>query len=369
MSHLTLRAACVLCCLAAYVQAAELGAATRPALNTIDLREYCTVLLAPKLQDKLGLTDDQRKQCAELKARFNGMLDNAVGNIHGPTLSAGILAGRTETVLKNIGEKVRDVLQPDQDRVYVALLADKTIKTITVRSAVGVTGHAVRHREIYGGIQLDFTHYGEQKDAVDETPLSTQPTQGVAPSKSTVRIHQTSGTAGSHDSAARLDKNVDVDAALRSLSSQAVPEQVRGAAKLAKADPDDSKRAAVRDALKPHLTESDAKRRLTFVQAYCNWATADDVDTLKNVLNTPAKLSGITGQEKPWAAAVTALVKLDPSAAADSINQRSDSLFFRTDVIHDLEPLTEVNGPISPVAQHFIDQLHNYRDGAQVSAK
>ncbi len=130
--------------------AADGAAAVRPAIGSIDVGDYCTILLAPKLQDKLDLTDDQRETMADLKTDLKSYVDNAIGNMHGPP-TAGLIAARSETALAMIGKKVRLGLTPQQDKALVALFDDGTLKPITVNSSLTTGGPEFGRRGFWIG--------------------------------------------------------------------------------------------------------------------------------------------------------------------------------------------------------------------------
>ncbi len=141
---------------------AKPGATTRPAIGAIDIGDYCTVLLAPKLQDELNLSDDQREKISDLKTDLKAYLSNAIGNMRTqPT--AGLIGARCHTALGMIGKKVRAVLTPEQDKTLVGLFDDQTLKTIEVVSSLtnGGPAHAGQ-RYVVAGAELIYTHYGEK---------------------------------------------------------------------------------------------------------------------------------------------------------------------------------------------------------------
>lgn len=115
-------------------------------VGDIDLKDYCTVLLARKLQDHLGVTDAQRANLAEMKIKLNAYLHNAAGNISGSRVTPGLVAARGETALGMAGKLVRAELTPAQRAKLVAMFDDKTLEPIQVGASVHrptiVTGSA-----------------------------------------------------------------------------------------------------------------------------------------------------------------------------------------------------------------------------------
>jgi hypothetical protein len=160
------------------------------------------------------------------------------------------------------------------------------------------------------------------------------------------------------------------DAAIKLLQSESNQRQEKGAAALSQMKPDDAHRNMILNLLRPHLDESVQKRRTIFVEAYAQWATPDNARMLRVIMESPADdPHAATGAEPGWTAACVALLRMNPRAAADAINLRVDSQFFRTNLIEGLRPLTEINSPTSPIAQHFVKQLEDYRDGDQIKAE
>jgi hypothetical protein len=116
-------------------------------------------------------------------------------------------------------------------------------------------------------------------------------------------------------------------------------------------------RSKVLAALEPHLNGSNKGFRQRCVKAYGHWATVAQVGKLLEVVATPPNPPNMSGDEASWAAAVAALVRLDPKAAREAMQQRMGSFFFRDSLTGMLISLTADNGPAQPVAFALLKQM------------
>lgn len=156
---------------------------------------------------------------------------------------------------------------------------------------------------------------------------------------------------------AHLDVVVEADASaydrwlngtIERLSGDDASEQRKAAEQLMLAVVYPPVRTKVLAALEPHLNGSDKDLRLRCVKACGHWATEAQVPKLQAVVAAPANPPKLSGAEPCWAAAVTALVSLDPAAARKAIEQRIGDFFFRADLTNALVTLTAENGPDQP---------------------
>ena len=126
-------------------------------------------------------------------------------------------------------------------------------------------------------------------------------------------------------------------------------------------------RAAVLAALEPHLNSNDKDFRKSCVIAYGHWATAAQEQQLLQVVATPAHPPTMSGDEPCWAAAVSALLSLDPKAAQGAAAYRADAFFFRDAMGPILFAWAADSGPEQPVAYQILKALDPSNDGVQLS--
>lgn len=305
--------------------------------SDIDLRDYCTVLLALKLQDHLGVTDDQRANLAEMKIKLKAYLDNAAGNIHGVRVTPGLVAARGETALGMIGKMVRAELTPAQRAKLVEMFDAKTLEPIKVGAEV-TTANGLRGSTVISNIQLAYTHYGENQTPVASRLPSSQPTTSSTTSQST------SPVPGSPRSR-RASEHVDVAGAITGLQSDAAAKQVLAASQLERAVPDETNRPKVLQLLRPAVKDTGDEHWSAFVRAYCVWADAAEIETLKEALKAADNNKRSFQKEEASAAICAALVNLDPQTAVDGINSRIANSTFRAFLIGDLQRLSKRDGP------------------------
>jgi hypothetical protein len=144
---------------------------------------------------------------------------------------------------------------------------------------------------------------------------------------------------------------------LGKLDGDEADEQRKAAEQLSFAIPYPPERARVLAALRPHLNGSNNEFRLRAVTAYAHWATPAQAAELARVVNVPADPPQMSGVEPCWAAAVTALVTLDPAAAAAATDRRKDDFFFRADLFRRLHVLAAEVGPAHAVACGLLPRL------------
>src|SRR5665213_1326108 len=89
-------------------------AVERPALGDIEVSDYCTVLLAPKLRTQLGANEAQREALEDMNTQLKTRMDNcATAVAHGPSgLTPGMISARIKYQMAEFGRKVRDTLTP-----------------------------------------------------------------------------------------------------------------------------------------------------------------------------------------------------------------------------------------------------------------
>jgi len=115
----------------------------RPPLNEIDVGDYCTILLASKLQTHLNCSDEQRQQFERLRTMLNGALDNAAGGRMVGPVTPGAIAQRGHGALAAIGKMVREDLSPSQDTVLVAMFESHELEDVEVEAAVETSGGGI----------------------------------------------------------------------------------------------------------------------------------------------------------------------------------------------------------------------------------
>jgi hypothetical protein len=318
--------------------------ASRPALGEIDIEDYCTVLLASKLQDKLNATDDQRSNLSDLKTQLKSELDMAAGgDMSNP--SPGFISARAHHILNVIGHQVRRVLTPAQDQALAEMFDDKTLESIQVESTVEHSGSPIpfyRSQYVAANVRLIYTHYGETN------------------SHAFARERSTTRSAHRMMNAQHVNTDdLDIPSAINLLSSDDAETQASAARQLGEMTPDDAHRAAVIAALKPHLSDPIGRHRLMFVEAFVKWSQQAQVPDLIAIVDYPRHPQGLSGNEKCWAAAVAALVRLSPSDAYKAVDRRIDSFFFREAAKRNLEPMTSGDDATAKTARRLIEWLEH----------
>ena len=120
-------------------------------------------------------------------------------------------------------------------------------------------------------------------------------------------------------------------------------------------------------ALEPHLNGNNKDFRLRCVKAYGHWATAAQAPQLLAVVASPPNPPQMSGAEPCWAAAVAALVSIDPDADRKGMGERVGNFFFRSDLTGALVTMTADNGPAQPKAFELLKQLDPSNAAVQLS--
>jgi hypothetical protein len=177
---------------------ASTAPSTQSASGSVDLGDYCTLLLAPKVQDRLQFTSDQRDQAAKLKVRLSQALDVAVGGNTHMRLSPGVFAARAHGAMASVGKKVKTLLTPDQDKSLSALFDDGTLKPIEVESSLKHTGpKSGPNSHLVAGVEIIYTNYGEQNPTTQPAAHASNPKNTAAANSPSSNLAATSGdTAG-----------------------------------------------------------------------------------------------------------------------------------------------------------------------------
>lgn len=167
--------------------------AADPALGDVELADYCTVLLAPKLRTHLGLNAAQREQCADLnttlRSRMDACADDTVPHI-GPMsrgITPGIISARARLQLASIGREVHDLLTPTQDKRLSDMFDKGVLQPIEVNASVdrSVPRFGPNAGKVYQttGVQLNYTHFGESKDQPEDASAKPLPEPTTLPSR------------------------------------------------------------------------------------------------------------------------------------------------------------------------------------------
>jgi hypothetical protein len=112
--------------------------------------------------------------------------------------------------------------------------------------------------------------------------------------------------------------------------------------------------------------EPDGKTRLAYVVAFANWSEAAQKDDLVAIVAFPETIQGISNQEANWAAAIGALVRIDPATAATAMDSRHTAFFFKGEMQKVLQVLAEVSGPQRIPASQLLNTLLNSDPRAKI---
>jgi hypothetical protein len=315
--------------------------------SSIDVRDYCTVVLALKLQDHLHVTDAQRAHLEDMKTKLNAYLHNAAFNMRG-TPTPGLVAARAETALSMVGKLVREELTPEQRASLIAMFDDKTLQPIRVGGQVE-TQAGYRGTVVISGINLSYTHFGESTTPA-KTAATTMPTTQTA-------TPDTAAPAVGSPRSRRRENHVDVAAAIVRLKSENMPGQVAGAADLARATPDEVNRPKVLELLRPAVKDPVDEQWSWFVAAYCVWADAGELETVKGILKSAETNKRAHQGSEAAAYACCALLRLDPATAVEQINQRLGDTSFRGRLSIAVHRLSLADGPAQSRAVDVYNQL------------
>lgn len=148
------------------------------------------------------------------------------------------------------------------------------------------------------------------------------------------------------------DAPKSVEEAKNLLKGTNASDQAHAAICLAQAKPDASNRQEVLALLESCLDDPNARRRAAFVRAYGRWAEREQVPRLVQMLQTPKGRPD--GDDLVWAAALVALMRLDPAAAESVILERRGELWFRLTVDSALEDYAGGTSMEAAEARHLM---------------
>lgn len=133
---------------AASIAAAQ-SSAPKAALTSDDLTvgDYCTLFMAPKLQESLKVTEGQRAALVKEKERFQGAVAAAATKA-GAGAEQSALINAEHRVLESEGQRIRDLLNNEQDAALQKMFTQGELKPIDIKVASG-------------NIEFNYTHFNE----------------------------------------------------------------------------------------------------------------------------------------------------------------------------------------------------------------
>jgi len=320
--------------------------------------EYCTVLLAPKLQEKLQLRLVQRVGAAvladQLMPRVKNLLSMSLSRPTDRYLLRDNPASGERSMMSSLdrsGERLRDLLTPEQQTAFAKIFKSGEIAPIKAHFIGPVPASGPVHFEIR------YTKYGETK--ADKSPVRETVTQedGKTVTHTEINIEEHRGTGKI------LALMKSVSDAIEVLGAKENDLCSYGALWLLKtATVEDASRARVLAALTPHLDASGDTRltrlrspRKVFVEAFCRWADRSQTLKLQELAQLPKE------HRESVAAALKTLLRVDPAGAETVVRARMDDFFFRSDTTRLLEGLKEdEKGSLETVAK-LLELLRSLR--------
>ncbi len=300
--------------------------------------EYCTILLAPKLQEKLQLTIVQRVGAALLAEQLMPRVKSLLSMSLSRQTDRYLLRDNPESGVRSMmnsldhsGERMRDLITPEQQALFAKIFKAGEIAPIKA--------HFIGEIPAAGPVpfEIRYTKYGETRPDKSPARESVSHKDGKTITHTEINIEEHHGTA---KILAQIKSMPD---ALEVLSAKDSQVSCFGALWLLKnAMIEEASRARVCEALIPHINEgSDA--RLTrqqlaskvYVEAFCRWADRGQSAKLQELAQLPKE------QRDTVAAALKTLLRVDPAGAESVVRARMDDFFFRTDTTRLLEGLKE----------------------------
>jgi hypothetical protein len=203
----------------------------------------------------------------------------------------------------------------------------------------------------------------QQRDGKPDEPASTQPAPVTRGTPGTPALPQTRD-ARTRPKPRRAPKPAPgtfttAAAAAASVTDEDPDLQLKAVKWLGENPVDPAQRELVVNGIRGRVNKlSNGDRRLAYVKALARYADASTVADLSAVLDYPERVEGITGQERCWATALAALVRLgEADAARAALDKRLGSFFFRNDAKNALKPFVEVDAPQAELARELIDRI------------
>lgn len=315
--------------------------------------DYCTLLLAPRLQEYVELDAAQRVKCSELNERLKASLEHAnepTPGEPGIMRNAYTLTRRAEQILSQTGLSVREILRPEQDKKISDLLHKGELRPIQVAPVAASPRFGPGFRSTtYGPVALAYSNYSDAKAPGQSASAAAQPPHvSEAP-------RPAAHDADSEQSA--LAQVHSVKDAEQILAEKDPDLQKVGALWLAGANVEPGDHSRILALLRPHLDDPDVRRRTTYVQAYARWADASAAPTLAAILGYPAKSAMSKDNSECWDAVVPALITLDPDLCEKALMARQREGFFRVGVERPLKLVAASDSPQKFKAKELIDRL------------
>lgn len=331
----------------------------RPATAGDDIRpaEYCTVLLAPKLAEKLQLTAVQRVTAAMLRDTLVPRIQNTLSLSLGRTTDRSLVQQNPATgeraimgCLDHTGERLRDTLTPQQIAEFTKIFTGKQIAPIQAR--LGPV-HGV------GSVffEVQYTNYGVA------VPGKSPVRQTVTQADGKTITHTDLNIEERRDDRPILAQMKSATDAIEVLGAKDSDVQRYGAMWLLQiASVADADRARVLAALAPHVDGSPEvgparlrSARPLCGEAFCRWADQGQSAKLQELARLPKE------HKATVAAALKALVRVDPAGAEAVVRARRDDFFFRTHATRLFEELQADKQAPAEVVAKMLELLRSYR--------
>lgn len=302
--------------------------------------DYCTVVLAPKLEEALKLDVVQRVRLALVEDTLMPRVKGALGNYLGLPGNRQALQRNTaqgeEIMIRALdysGTIVLEVLTPEQKKAFDALRSSGKIAPVHVRfvGPVPAAGPVV--------FEVLFTAFGETTKAPDPVTETTTQENEKTVTHTEVQIKETRGDGKA------LAAIKTAPEALQVVAFDDDKVWRIGALWLLKAPVDEGNRAAVLAGLKTRVTgaaggglDPERRPREIAMEALCKWADKSAVPTLQEILHLPKEY------RECHVAALKTLIRVDPDAAEAAIREQMSDFFFRNNVKQTLQGLTDADG-------------------------
>jgi hypothetical protein len=129
--------------------------------------DYCTILLSPKLQEALNLDALQQRQCADMSASLDAMLERAVNSrLPRHEMTGAMMVSRAKVALDHEGQVVHNLLTPSQDQKFRSMFDGGVLRPIQVHPLEGAP-RPPHHFGIHSaaGVQIIYTDYAKPPEA------------------------------------------------------------------------------------------------------------------------------------------------------------------------------------------------------------
>lgn len=154
------------------------GSALGQVVGSMSAQDYCTFLLAQKLQSGLALTADQQARMAQLAGDYQTAMQNSVNALPGENLAlrtTGMIEERAKIAAQGVGQRVRNILLPAQNAAFLRLFESGELQHVHFKARIRHVRTGLQ-TQILTTIETFYTRYGEPKVGFQQPPPLIPPT-------------------------------------------------------------------------------------------------------------------------------------------------------------------------------------------------